>query len=85
MLTNALLSFSGSLVMKIDATDADDPTSPNSKIAFRIISQEPSQPSAFQIDRETGEVWTSTYQLDREVNSFYSNHRLLILFHFVLW
>uniref|UniRef100_A0A8D0GQB8 Desmoglein 2 n=1 Tax=Sphenodon punctatus TaxID=8508 RepID=A0A8D0GQB8_SPHPU len=64
----------GTLVMRINATDADEPNNLNSKIAFRIVSQEPSQhsASAFQIKKETGEVRTATLQLDREEYSSYS-------------
>ncbi|XP_062986740.1 desmoglein-2 [Elgaria multicarinata webbii] len=63
----------GTLVMKISATDADEPNNLNSKIAYRIVSQGPSQAnSVFQIDRSTGEVRTSTLQLDREMWSSYT-------------
>nr|XP_056710904.1 desmoglein-2-like [Euleptes europaea] len=66
------LSDVGTIVMKIDATDADEPNTLNSKIAFRIVSQEPSEPPAFVINKATGVVQTATYQLDREVHSSYS-------------
>ncbi|XP_034981255.2 desmoglein-2 [Zootoca vivipara] len=66
------LSEVGVLVIKIDATDADEPGNLNSKIAFKIISQEPANPPAFEIIRATGEVRTSHFQLDREVQSSYS-------------
>lgn len=51
--------------MKINATDADEPNNLNSKIAFRIISQNPS--SAFSMEKDTGEVRVATINLDREV------------------
>ncbi|XP_013918704.1 PREDICTED: desmoglein-2-like [Thamnophis sirtalis] len=57
----------GTLVLKVNATDADEPNTLNSKIAFRIVSQEPNDPNAFVIKQETGEVKTATFQLDREV------------------
>ncbi|XP_063155294.1 desmoglein-2 [Candoia aspera] len=62
----------GTLVLKINATDADEPNTLNSKIAFKIISQEPSNPPAFIINQATGEVQTAIFQLDREVHSKYS-------------
>ncbi|XP_061453800.1 desmoglein-2 [Rhineura floridana] len=62
----------GTLVMKISATDADEPNTLNSKIAFKLISQDPSYPPAFEIIKGTGEVRTSRFQLDREVQSSYS-------------
>lgn len=52
--------------MKINATDADDPTTPNAKIAFKIV-QDASQPLPFHINKATGEV-TAWLSLDREVN-----------------
>ncbi|XP_060099841.1 desmoglein-2 [Heteronotia binoei] len=62
----------GTVVMKIVATDADEPNTLNSKIAFRIVSQEPSEPSAFMINKATGVVQTTTFRLDREEHSSYS-------------
>ncbi|KAL8182206.1 UNVERIFIED_CONTAM: hypothetical protein K2H54_047710 [Gekko kuhli] len=62
----------GTIVMKINATDADEPNTLNSKIAFRIVSQEPSEPPAFMINKATGVVQTTTFQLDREEHSSYS-------------
>ncbi|XP_032078437.1 desmoglein-2 [Thamnophis elegans] len=62
----------GTLVLKVNATDADEPNTLNSKIAFRIVSQEPNDPNAFVIKQETGEVKTATFQLDRELHSGYS-------------
>uniref|UniRef100_J3SC32 Desmoglein-2-like n=1 Tax=Crotalus adamanteus TaxID=8729 RepID=J3SC32_CROAD len=62
----------GTLVLKISATDADEPNTPNSQIAFKIISQEPDDPNAFVINKATGEVRTASFQLDRELHSSYS-------------
>ncbi|XP_026526161.1 desmoglein-2 [Notechis scutatus] len=62
----------GTLVLKINATDADEPNTFNSKIAFRIISQEPNDLNAFVINKATGEVRTATFQLDREIRNSYS-------------
>lgn len=57
--------FSGTLVMRINATDADEPNNLNSKIAFRIVSQSPSD--AFYMNKDTGEVRVAKINLDREV------------------
>ncbi|NXJ61071.1 DSG2 protein, partial [Rostratula benghalensis] len=64
------LSEAGTIVMRINATDADEPNNLNSKIAFRIISQSPS--SAFTLDKDTGEVRVAKINLDRETQSSYS-------------
>ncbi|XP_061851731.1 desmoglein-2 [Colius striatus] len=64
------LSETGTLVMRINATDADEPNNLNSKIAFRIISQSPS--AAFSMDKNTGEVRVAKINLDRETHSSYS-------------
>lgn len=60
--------FLDSLVMILNATDADEPNHLNSKIAFKIVSQEPAGAPMFLISRNTGEVRTLTNSLDREVN-----------------
>lgn len=59
--------FLDSLVMKLNATDADEPGHLNSKIAYKIVSQEPAGIPMFLISRNTGEVRTLTNSLDREV------------------
>ncbi|XP_051466241.1 desmoglein-2-like [Apus apus] len=64
------LSETGTIVMKINATDADEPNNLNSKIAFRIVSQSPS--AAFSMDKNTGEVRVAKINLDRETESSYS-------------
>ncbi|NXG18495.1 DSG2 protein, partial [Grallaria varia] len=64
------LSEPGTIVMRINATDADEPNNLNSKIAFRIVSQSPS--TAFRMDKNTGEVQVATINLDRETQSSYS-------------
>ncbi|KFP73528.1 Desmoglein-2, partial [Apaloderma vittatum] len=63
------LSETGTLVMRINATDADEPNNLNSKIAFRIISQSPS--AAFSMNKDTGEVRVAKINLDRETQSSY--------------
>ncbi|NWR73816.1 DSG2 protein, partial [Centropus unirufus] len=64
------LSETGTIVMRINATDADEPNNLNSKIAFRIVSQSPS--AAFSMDKDTGEVRVARINLDRETQSSYS-------------
>ncbi|XP_014792511.1 PREDICTED: desmoglein-2 [Calidris pugnax] len=64
------LSETGTIVLRINATDADEPNNLNSKIAFRIISQSPS--AAFTMDKDTGEVRVAKINLDRETQSSYS-------------
>ncbi|XP_073535302.1 desmoglein-4-like [Phyllobates terribilis] len=58
-------------VMKIFATDADEPNTINSQIAYRIISQNPSESSMFIMNQYTGQVFTMA-NLDRELVSGYS-------------
>ncbi|NXU13210.1 DSG2 protein, partial [Pardalotus punctatus] len=64
------LSETGTIVMRINATDADEPNNLNSKIAFRIVSQSPN--AAFSMDKNTGEVRVAKINLDRETQSSYS-------------
>ena len=56
------------LVMKITATDADEPNTLNSKISYRIVSQEPANSPVFFLNKDTGEIYTTSITLDREVN-----------------
>nr|XP_048696483.1 desmoglein-2 [Caretta caretta] len=65
------LSESGTLVMRIKATDADEPNNLNSRIAFKIL-QDSSLPPAFSIKKTTGEVVTAMLYLDREEQSSYT-------------
>lgn len=55
-------------VMKITATDADEPNNLNSKIAYKIESQSPSGPLLFILNTENGELHIAK-ALDREVNT----------------
>ncbi|XP_007951639.1 desmoglein-1 [Orycteropus afer afer] len=59
-------SNANTLVMTLNATDADEPNNLNSKIAFKIIRQEPSDSPMFIINRYTGEIRTMNNFLDRE-------------------
>lgn len=65
-------SNANTLVMKLNATDADEPNNLNSMIAFKIIRQEPSESPMFIINRKTGEIRTMNNFLDREQYSQYS-------------
>ncbi|KAM7126386.1 desmoglein-1 [Molossus nigricans] len=65
-------SNANTLVMRLNATDADEPNNLNSKIAFKIISQEPSDSPMFIINRYTGEIRTMNNFLDREQYAQYS-------------
>ncbi|XP_006835189.1 PREDICTED: desmoglein-1 [Chrysochloris asiatica] len=65
-------SNANTLVMIVNATDADEPNNLNSKIAFKIIRQEPSDSPMFIINRYTGEIRTMNNFLDREEYSQYS-------------
>ncbi|XP_054439472.1 desmoglein-2 [Pteronotus mesoamericanus] len=66
------LSAANKLVMKITATDADDPSSLNSKISYRIVSQEPAYSPVFYLNKDTGEIYTTSIALDREKHSSYT-------------
>ncbi|KFP16468.1 Desmoglein-1-alpha, partial [Egretta garzetta] len=64
-------SMDNTLVMKIIATDADEPNHLNSKIAFKIESQEPSGAPMFIMNKYSGELHLANY-LDREQHSSYT-------------
>ncbi|NWW95733.1 DSG1A protein, partial [Rhynochetos jubatus] len=64
-------SMDNTLVMKIIASDADEPNHLNSKIAFKIESQDPSGPPMFIMNKYTGELHLANF-LDREQHSSYT-------------
>ncbi|XP_039110379.1 desmoglein-2 [Hyaena hyaena] len=66
------LSAADTLVMRISATDADEPNTLNSKISYRIVSQEPAYPPVFYLNKDTGEIYTTSFTLDREEHSSYT-------------
>ncbi|XP_036679583.1 desmoglein-2 [Balaenoptera musculus] len=66
------LSAANTLVMKITATDADEPNTPNSKISYRLVSQKPANSPLFYLNKDTGEVYTTSITLDREEHSSYT-------------
>ncbi|XP_072460575.1 desmoglein-1 [Notamacropus eugenii] len=65
-------SYANTLVMVINATDADEPNNLNSKIAFKIVSQDPPDSPMFILNRYSGELRTMNPFLDREKYSMYS-------------
>ncbi|XP_072008125.1 desmoglein-2 isoform X1 [Engystomops pustulosus] len=64
------LSVSNSLVMVLNATDADEPNTVNSQLAYRVLSQEPGS-SEFVVTKN-GEIRTTSVVLDREKQSSYT-------------
>ncbi|KAK2499775.1 hypothetical protein MC885_021345 [Smutsia gigantea] len=65
-------SDANTLVIKLSATDADEDNHLNSKIAYKIMSQEPAGAPMFILNRYTGEVRTMSSFLDREQHSMYN-------------
>ncbi|XP_053549147.1 cadherin-15 [Bombina bombina] len=59
----------GTLVMTVEATDDDDPTTDNAELKYSIIEQE--IPEMFSINQKTGEIRTVQAGLDREVVGTY--------------
>uniref|UniRef100_A0A3B4BJ59 Cadherin-4 n=1 Tax=Periophthalmus magnuspinnatus TaxID=409849 RepID=A0A3B4BJ59_9GOBI len=64
----------GSSVMQVTATDADDSTTANGMVRYRILSQSPHSPipNMFTINSETGDIVTVAAGLDREFMSQYT-------------
>ncbi|XP_055077790.1 cadherin-4 isoform X3 [Periophthalmus magnuspinnatus] len=64
----------GSSVMQVTATDADDSTTANGMVRYRILSQSPHSPipNMFTINSETGDIVTVAAGLDREKVSQYT-------------
>ncbi|XP_063072742.1 cadherin-4, partial [Engraulis encrasicolus] len=57
----------GTHVMRVTAHDADDDTTANGIVQYRILSETPHNPShMFTINRETGDIVTVAAGLDRE-------------------
>ncbi|KAG7455194.1 hypothetical protein MATL_G00253940 [Megalops atlanticus] len=65
-------SQAATLVMTVNATDADDPETPNAQIAYSIVGQEPGGQNMFYINQETGQIYVQTSTLDRETQSSYT-------------
>lgn len=64
MLTLLMICL-GTTVMKIKATDADEPGNINSQIRYEIVDQKPAG-NMFTVNQE-GEVLVNDENLDREV------------------
>ncbi|MFT7800799.1 cadherin-4 isoform X3 [Arapaima gigas] len=64
----------GTYVMKVTANDADDDTTANGMVRYRILSQSPHSPipNMFTINSETGDIVTVAAGLDREKVSQYT-------------
>ncbi|XP_041446098.1 cadherin-15 isoform X2 [Xenopus laevis] len=60
----------GTFVLKVEATDADDPRTDNAELRYSIIQQE--APEMFSINQNTGEIRTVQVGLDREVVGSYN-------------
>ncbi|KAF7222473.1 desmoglein-2-like protein [Nothobranchius furzeri] len=60
----------GTVVMKVIATDADDPNTENAKIFYRI-DERSNRAGMFYIDASTGEIKVSSNNLDRETQDVY--------------
>ncbi|KAB0390216.1 hypothetical protein E2I00_009730, partial [Balaenoptera physalus] len=65
-------SDANTLVVKLSTTDADEGNHLNSKIAYKILSQEPAGAPMFILNRYTGEVCTMSNFLNREQHSMYN-------------
>uniref|UniRef100_A0A803JA93 Desmoglein 2 n=1 Tax=Xenopus tropicalis TaxID=8364 RepID=A0A803JA93_XENTR len=65
------LSPAHTLVLQLNATDADDPNTINAKLAYKVISQEPGDIQIFEINKDTGEVYSKVSNIDREKQSSY--------------
>uniref|UniRef100_A0AAQ4PVU7 Cadherin domain-containing protein n=1 Tax=Gasterosteus aculeatus aculeatus TaxID=481459 RepID=A0AAQ4PVU7_GASAC len=70
------LSAAGTSVMKITATDADEPNNPNSQIAYSLLEQNPPH-DMFEI-RKDGTIYVKNSALDREVQHYLLSQNLLI-------
>ncbi|KAK1172843.1 desmoglein-2-like [Acipenser oxyrinchus oxyrinchus] len=57
-------------VMQINATDADEPNSRNSLLAYEILEQSPAD--MFYVERNTGRIMVAESTLDREKQSKYT-------------
>lgn len=64
------LSERDTFVMQINATDADEPNSRNSLIAYEILEQSPAD--MFYVERNTGRIMVAESTLDREKQSKYT-------------
>ncbi|XP_030060463.1 cadherin-15 [Microcaecilia unicolor] len=63
-------SVPGTSVMKVEATDADEPESDNAALKYSIVTQ--GTPQLFSINSDTGEIRLVEVGLDRETISTYN-------------
>lgn len=75
--------FSGLEVIKVVATDADEPLTDNSDILYKIIDQEPKLPAhnLFEINPQNGVIRVNAGGLDREVRLLKPMSPVLVCFH----
>ncbi|XP_014353651.1 desmoglein-2-like [Latimeria chalumnae] len=65
------LSEPNTHIMRLNATDADEEGTLNTKIAYKILSQVPEDVGVFMIGKGTGDIFTVRAILDREKSAFY--------------
>nr|XP_033789665.1 desmoglein-2 [Geotrypetes seraphini] len=65
------MSSQNTLIMRLNATDADEENTLNSKLAFRILSQESELSPPFEINKDAGEIRPRVASIDREQQSSY--------------
>lgn len=62
------MSFLGTFVTQVVATDADEPNTDHTKIAYSLIKQEPNNDKLFfDIHKDNGTISVNNPSLDREV------------------
>lgn len=64
-----LLFLLDTMVIEITAFDADEQGTPNSKIAYKVVQQEPDGEMMFKIERSSGKIVVKMNSLDREVRA----------------
>lgn len=67
--------LAGTSVMKVNATDADEPGNDNSKIAYSLVDQKPND-DMFYITKD-GVIKVKKATLDREVVYTFSTKRVI--------
>ncbi|CAI9604998.1 unnamed protein product, partial [Staurois parvus] len=65
------MSETSTLIMVLNATDADKPNTLNTKLAYKILSQVPGDKLLFMLTKD-GEVRTTSTKIDREQQTSYS-------------
>ncbi|XP_078071770.1 desmocollin-3-like [Mustelus asterias] len=64
----------GTIFLKLNATDRDEPNTPHTSLRYRILSQQPASKFGllFSVDEITGEIKTRNDKLDREEQDTYT-------------